>query len=233
MMLKAYPDRPLSATPRVIADVLAVVWTGAWIAIGWLVYKTVLALQSISDGMTSTGRTFNNWIDAFRNAVPNGIPLVSSTLQGFADNLRHYSGDQLISAGHQVHEAIFQVALALGIFTALPPILFVLLAYGLWRWRDMREMGAAMAFIRIASLTGRAEQARAVLAYRAVSTLSFRQLMSASSDPVGDLAEHRYERLSSAMMKRAGLDPSRLPEPGPPLLRGRRRPVHTESESAG
>jgi hypothetical protein len=74
----------------------------------------------------------------------------------------------------------------------------------------MRETGAALAFVRIASMTGRADAARAVLAYRAVSTLSFRQLMSASSDPVGDLVEHRYERLASAMLKRAGLDPTRL-----------------------
>jgi hypothetical protein len=59
-------------------------------------------------------------------------------------------------------------------------------------------------------MTGRADQARAVLAYRAVSTLSFRQLMSASADPVGDLVEHRYDRLANEMMRRAGLDPTRL-----------------------
>ena len=229
-MLKAYPDRVLSATPRVFADVLAILWTLFWAFVGWLVYQTVLSLQAISDGMSSTGQTFNHWIAAFKKGVPGGIPLVSDALTGFADGLKKYSGDQLISAGHQVHDAIFQVAVVLGVFTALPPILFVLLVYGIWRWRDMREMGAALAFVRIAAVTGRAEQARAVLAYRAVSTLTFRQLMSASSDPVGDLAEHRYERLSSEMLKRAGLDPTRLPQPGPPLLRGHRRRTHTESE---
>ncbi len=59
---------------------------------------------------------------------------------------------------------------------------------------------------------------RAVLASRAVSTLTFRQLMSASADPVGDIAERRYERLAAAMMKRAGLDPGRLTPPGLPEL---------------
>ena len=49
-------------------------------------------------------------------------------------------------------------------------------------------------------------------------SLSFRQLMSASSDPVGDLAEHRYERLAAAMLKRAGLDPGRLAPPNLPEL---------------
>jgi hypothetical protein len=68
-----------------------------------------------------------------------------------------------------------------------------------------------MQFVRIAYLTGRADQARAVLAYRAISSLSFRQLMRASSDPVGDLAHRRYERLAAAMLERAGIDPFRLP----------------------
>jgi hypothetical protein len=51
-----------------------------------------------------------------------------------------------------------------------------------------------------------------------VSTLSFRQLMRASADPVGDLVERRYERLATAMLKRAGLDPARLPPPELPEL---------------
>ena len=218
-MLKAYPDRRISALPRAAGDALAVIWTAMWAGIGWLVYRTVLSLQAISDGMSNTGVTFNSWIAAFRNAVPGDIPYVTSALQGFADSLRHHSGDQLIAAGHQVHDAIFQVAVVLGLFVALPPILFLLVLYGTWRWRDMREMGAALAFVRIASLTGRAEQARAVLAYRAMSTLTFRQLMTASADPVGDVSEHRYDRLANAMMLRAGLDPKRLAGPEPPLLR--------------
>jgi len=106
----------------------------------------------------------------------------------------------------------------LALLVAVPPILLVLVPYGGWRWRDMRETGAALAFVRIASITGRADAARAVLAYRAISSLSFRQLMSASADPVGDLVEHRYERLASEMLKRAGLDPTRLAPPELPEL---------------
>jgi hypothetical protein len=209
-MIKAYPDRGFPAFMRVLGDFLTVAWTIAWAAFGWLIYQTVLGLQVIADGITSTGTTFNAWIASFRSAVPGGIPLLTDFLLNVADTLRRYSGDQLVSAGHQIHEAIFQLAIVLAVLVALPPILLVLVPYGAWRWRDMREIGAALAFVRIASLTGRADQARAVLAYRAVSTLSFRQLMSASADPVGDIAERRYDRLANAMLIRAGLDPTRL-----------------------
>lgn len=210
-MIKLYPDRRWPAFLRVLADTVVFFWTVTWAYLGFLLFQTVLGLESIADGITSTGKTFNGWIASFRHAVPGGIPLLTQFLLNAADALRRYSGDPLVSAGHQIHDAIYHTAVVLGLLVAIPPIILVLLPYAGWRWRDMRETGAALAFVRIAALTGRADQARAVLAYRAVSSLSFRQLMSASADPVGDLAQHRYDRLADAMLKRAGLNPERLP----------------------
>ena len=217
-MLKVYPDRRWPALIRVIGDTATFIWTVAWAYLGWLIYSTVMGLEVIADGIKSTGITFNQWIAAFRGAIPGGIPILTKFLQDTADALRHYSGDQLVAAGMNIHEAIFRVAVVLALLVALPPILLVLIPYAGWRWQDMRETGAALAFVRVAAITGRADAARAVLAYRAVSSLSFRQLMRASADPVGDLVEHRYEKLAEAMMKRAGLDPKRLPPPDLPEL---------------
>ena len=217
-MIKLYPDRPVPALIRVLADLMVAGWTVVWAVLGFLIYQTIMGLEVIANGISSTGTTFNSWIKQFHDAIPGGLGPVSQFLLNLADALRKYSGDPLVSAGHQVHDAIIQVAIVMALLVALPPILLVLLPYGAWRWRDMREIGSALAFVRIASITGRADQARAVLAYRAVSTLSFRQLMSASADPVGDIAERRYERLAAAMMKRAGLDPGRLTPPGLPEL---------------
>lgn len=222
-MLKVYPDRAWPAFLRVLGDAVVVAWSVAWAYLGFLIYQTIMGLEVIADGIKNTGMTFNQWIGAFRSAVPGGIPILTKFLQDAADTLRQYSGDPLVSAGQNIHDAILRVAIVLGLLVALPPILLVLLPYSGWRWRDMRETGAALAFVRIASMTGRADAARAVLAYRAVSTLSFRQLMKASADPVGDLVEHRYERLATAMLKRAGLDPTRLAPPDLPEL-----PPHRE-----
>jgi hypothetical protein len=222
-MIKLYPDRTLPALLRVLADLVTTGWTVAWAVLGWLIYKTVLGLLVISDALTNTGNTFNNWIASFRHAIPGGIPGLTQFFMNVADTLQRYSGDPLVASGQQVHDSIIKLAVILALLVAVPPILLVLLPYGAWRWRDMRETGAALAFVRIASITGRAEQARAVLAYRAVSTLSFRQLMSASADPVGDIAERRYERLANAMLRRAGLDPGRLAPPELPELPAPRR----------
>src|SRR5579872_3508217 len=222
-MIKLYPDRRWPAFLRVLADTVVFFWTVTWGYLGFLIFQTVLGLESIADGITSTGTTFNGWIASFRHAVPGGIPLLTQFLLDTADTLKKYSGDSLVNTGHNIHDAIFHFAVVLALLVALPPILLVLLPYSGWRWRDIRETGAAIAFVRIAAMTGRADAARAVLAYRAVSTLSFRQLMRASADPVGDLVEHRYEKLATAMLRRAGIDPSRLPPPDLPELPPPRR----------
>lgn len=222
-MLKVYPDRRWPAFLRVLSDTVVFFWTVTWAYLGFLIYQTVMGLEVIADGIKNTGLTFDQWILAFRRAVPGGIPILTKFLQDTADTLKQYSGDPLVAAGNNIHDAIFHTAILLGLLVALPPILLLLLPYIGWRWRDMRETGAALAFVRIASMTGRADAARAALAYRAISTLSFRQLMKASADPVGDLVEHRYEKLANAMLVRAGIDPTRLAPPDLPEL-----PPHRE-----
>ncbi len=223
MMVKLYPDRRWPAFLRVLSDTLVFIWTVVWGYLGWLIYQTVMGLEVIADAIRNTGLTFDQWIAAFRKAVPGGIPILTKFLQDMADLLKQYSGDPLVATGQNIHDAIFHAAVLLGLLVALPPILLALIPYVMWRWRDIRETGAALAFVRIASMTVRADAARAVLAYRAVSSLSFRQLMSASPDPVGDLAEHNYDRLARAMLLRAGLDPTRLAPPDLPEL-----PPHRE-----
>lgn len=224
-MLKFYPDRPTPRFARLLLDLGAVIWTAVWIAIGWAVYRLVTALWVVSDAIAGTGHTFNSWLSAIKGAVPRNVPILGSYLSSTADALQKHTGDPLIQTGAQAHDSIQNVAVALGVITAAPPILIVTGLYLLWRWRDAREMGAALAFVRASERSGREEQARAVLAFRAVATLSFRRLMRVSRDPVGDLAEHRYDALASEMLRSAGLESFRLYRRGPNQIGERPSPT--------
>jgi len=215
-MLKLYPDRPWPALLKLFQDALALLWVAAWGVAGWLTYKTVLGLEVIADGIRDTGRTFNDWLESFKAAVPRGIPYISSFLENQASQLERHTGDPLVALSQTVRQDIATLAIALALFIALPPILYMLLTYLPGRWREAREMGSALAFVRVAMQTGRIEQAKAVLAYRALATLNFTQLMRTSRDPVGDLANRDYDRLAAAMLDRAGIDPWRLAEPADP-----------------
>jgi hypothetical protein len=136
--------------------------------------------------------------------------VISGWLVSQANELAKHTGDQLIQTSATLRQEIFELAVILGVLIALPPIAYAILTYGVWRWRDAREMGAALQFVRVALATGRTEEARALLAYRALSSLSFTQLMRASRDPVGDLAHRRYDALAGAMLAQAGLQSWRL-----------------------
>src|SRR5260370_27123114 len=183
-MIKVYPDRRWPAFLRVLADTVTVAWTIVWAYLGFLIYQTIMGLEAIADGITSTGATFNGWIASFRNAVPGGIPLLTKFLLDTADALKKYSGDPLVSAGQNIHQAIFQTAVVLALLVAGPPILLVLLPYAGWGWRDMREGGAALAFARIASMTGPAARGGAALVDEGGSSVGVRDVRLGCSEAV-------------------------------------------------
>jgi hypothetical protein len=214
-MVTIYPELWPGRLWRLALDILAVLWTAAWAFAGWTLYQLVMALEVVADSISRTGETFNSWVRAFQGSVPGGIPAVSSALRGIGDALQRSAGQPLVQRGMEAHARIEQVAVALGLFVALLPIVSVTGAYLLWRWRDARELGAAAEFVRVAERTGRVEQANAVLAHRAVALLPFRHLMRASADPIADLADGRHEALAAAMLRRAGMRPIGRPLPPP------------------
>lgn len=217
-MLQLYPRRAGPRTARVLADSGAVAWTLLWIAAAVLVFQTVIALQSIADGLTGTGQSFNRLIDVLRHAG-SGVPLIGGFINTQAAALEQVSGDRLVTIGQQAHSAIATLAWVLALMVAAPPIVIVTGTYALWRARDVREMGAAAGFVRAAVAAGRADEARALLAHRALATLSFRRLMSASRNPVGDLASGDHQALAAAMLDHAGVDPGLLADQPRPRLR--------------
>jgi hypothetical protein len=209
-VLKFYPDRPGARFAYLFLDLMIVVWAAVWVAAGLAVYRLVTALWVVSDAISGTGRTFNEWIGDFRKILSGNVPILGRYLSTTADALQKHTGNPLIQTGAQAHDSIQQFGVALGILTAAPPILIVGGLYLVRRWRQAREMGAALAFVRAAEQGGSLEQARALLAFRAVATLPFTRLMRASRDPVGDLSSRHYDELAAEMLRSAGLESFRL-----------------------
>jgi hypothetical protein len=213
-----------------LLDLGVVIWGAVWVAAGMTVYRLVTGLWAVSDAISSTGRTFNNWIGDFRHAVPRNIPLIGDYLSSAANALQQHTGDPLIHSGTQAHDTIQQLAKTLALMTAGPPILIVGALYLIWRWRMAREMGSALAFVRAAEQSGTLEQARALLAFRAVATLPFSRLRRASSDPVGDLSGGHHDRLAAEMLRSAGLESYHLFRRWPAQL-GKGAPPHALDEA--
>lgn len=215
-----YPERWSGRAWRLALDLLALLWTGAWALAGWTVYRLVMALEVVADAISRTGQTFDDWVRAFQSSVPGNIPGLSGAMRSLADALRRSAGDPLVQQGTAAHATIEHLAVAMGLFVAVLPILTVTGGYLLWRVRDAGELDATAAFVRMAERSGSVAEANAVLAHRAVALLSFRQLMRASPDPMADLAAGRHDALAAAMLRRAGMRPLR-----PAAGRGRRERI--------
>jgi hypothetical protein len=73
------------------------------------------------------------------------------------------------------------------------------------RIRQIRQLTAAARVLREP-----AGERRRLLAMRAAFALPYGQLLRYTSDPIGDLAEERYEALLAAVLEDAGLRHSKM-----------------------
>jgi hypothetical protein len=206
MRLKAYPDT--RKTWVAAQDLLALAWVGGWALAGWLAWHAVAQAEVVGDSIQNAGVSLNGALGGV-GSLFSGLASLPG-LSGLAQSPVGQPGDALIAMGATVRQDIALVALGAGLVVALPPILYVLLSYVPHRWGRMKEMGSALVFVEGAAGRGQSEQARALLAYRALARLSFNELMAVSQDPIGDIQARRYGRLADAMLKEAGLEPGRL-----------------------
>jgi hypothetical protein len=208
-MLKFYPDTRKRWAQMVFRDILALAWVGAWVGAGLWVRLEVLRTEVVADRLKSAGEAINNALGGLSGVFSSlaSLPLFGSI---FKAPSAQTPGDALIAMSASVRSDIEWIALgALGL-VVLPPVLYVLLTYVPWRWRAMKEMGSALIFVKGAHARGQTEQAKALLAYRALARLSFGELMAASNDPIGDIMARRYDLLAGAMLEEAGLEWKRL-----------------------
>lgn len=200
-MLKLYPDQTNRAVLRAGTDVLILAWSALWIVMGSLAHRLVESLQSTVDGLQSSGEAIKAVLGPFAHGPLNR--LVGNVL---SPDL----GDRVVAFAGRSHAAIDRVALATAVATAAVPIVLLVVPYLIWRWRDARKMGSALSFVRSTSGAGEIEQARTLLAIRAVCSLPLQRLMRVSKDPAADLRAQHHEALAAEMMRSLGLDPSRL-----------------------
>jgi hypothetical protein len=190
-------------------DLLALLWVGGWGVLGWEVWGAIRQTEVLADRVRSAGEAVNNALGGLTSALGGlaALPLFGSL---FKLPPAQSPGDALIALSVSVRSDIAWVAIGAAVVVALPPVLYVVLTYVPWRWRGMKEMGSALVFVRGAIGRNQTEQAKALLAYRALARLSFSELMAVSTDPIGDIQGRRYDGLATAMLEEAGLNWTRL-----------------------
>src|SRR5918998_4112583 len=130
----------------------------------------------------------------------DGVPVVGGELGDALRDAGQGTGGNVAEAGRDGEERVHDLADLLGfLFFAIPAS--VLLALTLpGRIRQVRELNAAERLLDTST-----EERRRLVAMRAAFSLPAAELARHTRDPIGDLAEGRYDALIDAAYDKSGL----------------------------
>ena len=134
-----------------------------------------------------------------------GVPLVGAGIDDVTTGAFATAGDPFIYVGRELESMLILIARLLALLVIGVMVIPWLSRYLPWRAERLARVRAAHKAIRRSS-SGLSDTAmERALANRALNRLSYQELLEHTSDPFGDFATGRYDRLARAELNSVGL----------------------------
>ena len=197
--MRLYPDTADDRGRAVAKDALALLtlFVLAWLALK--VHDAVDQLAVLGSGVRESGEAVQTGFEKAGEAA-SGIPVVGGDVEGALRDAGSGTGGEVAQAGSDGEEKVHDLADLLGLLFFAIPASILLIATLPGRIRQFRELNATARLLDVTS-----EERRRLVAMRAAFSLPARTLARHTKDPLGDLAEARYDRLIAAAYDEAGL----------------------------
>jgi hypothetical protein len=197
--MRLYPDTADDRGRAVAKDalVLLTLFVLAWLALK--VHDAVDELAVLGTGVRDSGQAVQTGFEEAGEAA-SGIPVVGGDVEDALRDAGSGTGGEVAQAGSDGEEKVHDLANLLGLLFFAIPASILLIATLPGRIRQFRELNATE---RLLDLTS--EDRRRLVAMRAAFSLPARELARHTKDPLGDLAEGRYDPLIAAAYDEAGL----------------------------
>jgi hypothetical protein len=207
--MKPYAEVPARATRQLVADVLALCWMIAFVALAEHSRTQMLTLRAPASGMIDAGNGVSRAFAEMAN-LAQLVPFVGSQLAGIMTDGQQV-GQSLTNAGQQQFDSVTGLASGTALLVVLVGALPLAVAWLPTRLRYARDAAAAVIGRDTADGTE-------LLALHALSRIPARQLRTVAPNPVaawrgGDPEVVR--KLAALELDRLGLHPHR-PGTGPP-----------------
>jgi len=203
-MLKFWSEVPSARAREIAADVATWAWVALWAVVGVRINDTISAfaeagrvLQAGGTKIQGAGVTLG---EAFR-----GVPLVGEGVDDLATDAFATAGEPFIFVGQELESLLILIARVLALLVVGVMVIPWLSRYVPWRAGRLATVRAAHRAIRRAPVDMTAEAMQRALATRAINRLSYPELLEHTSDPFGDFAAGRFERLARAELASVGL----------------------------
>ena len=198
--MRFYPNIPLRRASRVVLDYLVVVAIIVLALIGLKVRDAVNRLAVVPEGVRQTGSAVQSGFKDAADAV-DGVPVIGGDLADALEGAGEGSGGEVEDLGQSGVHRTHQLADLLGLIVFVLPAAGLLSLYLPGRIAQVRQLTTAS---KVLDELGDPERRR-LIAMRAAFALPFETLLRYTPDPLGDLANGRYEPLVDAVLEDSGL----------------------------
>jgi hypothetical protein len=203
-MLKFWSETPLARSREMIADVATWIWVSLWAVIGLRIHDVIAGFAEAGRVLQAGGTNIQGAGATLGHAMAD-VPLVGPGINDLATSAFGTAGDPFIYVGQELESMFIFIARLLGILVVAVMVVPWLSKYLPWRAERLARVRAAHKAIRRSS-SGISDAAmERALASRALNRLSYQELLEHTSDPFGDFATGRYERLARAELNSVGL----------------------------
>ncbi|WP_026211979.1 hypothetical protein [Longispora albida] len=174
--MKVYAELPARRTRQIVSDLCALAWAALWGWVAYLIHQTIQELNRVTQAVTKDGTRLEGSLNGAADSARD-IPLVGKTLgQKLADAAG--VAQSIAKSGQEGTETIGQVALFAAIAVVVGAVVPVL---ALWLFLRVRWVYRARTAVRLRDLPGGLD----LLALRALSSATLKQLTRADPDPAG------------------------------------------------
>lgn len=136
-----YAASPGRLARQVLTDLVVATWVVLWTQTGRWVYDLVCTLAEPAQELRDAGTSIGTGLRSAGDQVSN-LPLLGEQLSGTFRQLAG-AGDQVGDAGTSLTATSYQLAMTLGLITALGPILSLVIPWLILRTRFARRNRAA------------------------------------------------------------------------------------------
>jgi hypothetical protein len=153
----------------------------------------------LGTGVADSGEAVQGGFETAGDAV-EGVPVVGGEMSDALRDAGEGTGGEVAEAGRDGEEKVHDLADLLGVlFFAIPASILLVLTLPS-RIRQVRELNATERLLDTST-----EERRRLVAMRAAFSLPAQALARHTKDPIGDLAEGRFDPLIEAAYDESGL----------------------------
>ena len=201
-MFKFYSEVPVARLREMAADLLTWAWVALWTVVGFRIHEVISGFAEAGRVLRGGGENIEAAGAQLGDALA-GLPLVGAGVDDITTRTFATAGEPFQYVGGELESLLILIARLLAILVVAVMLVPWLSRYLPWRATRLATVRAAHRAIRRADVSEPAMQR--FLAQRALYRIPYDELLEHTSDPFGDFAEGRFDRLARAELASVGL----------------------------